>query len=294
MPVAYAADNLAMLDTPVETLDYHLRLAPARNVSAPACLIWNYEDSANYRGIYFDIPGIATYDPDFGFEVPYRLVEVTHGNDSVLASGTFPSSYPTGTGIGFSAMLKVQPTGAAVCFGGGHIDFSLWVPFDNVSPGRIGYRCDKSLKELRNDLLYVGMPAPEMASFESVDELGNYIEASTDGREGLWMYLDRDTDPSKALLGGTYSLATVAVGDGSYQIVYLGGSRSGADIWQPLRVKGYLKPTIFRDHFDLGWLDAAGRMIDMEASATYEGEGTILRINLPMYGATMRFRKVIQ
>ena len=90
----------------------------------------------------------------------------------------------------------------------------------------------------------------------------------------------------KARMGERYSLATVrrARGEG-YEIVALGADGT------PSEIKGVLKPTIFADHYDLEWYDAAGRRLRDEAFARITLQGSVLELNFPVSGAKVRFRR---
>ncbi len=285
------ADEMAYIDTPVDELSYHLRLEAPRVKTATCTMIWNYTDSANYTSIVFDIQPRIDNDPFFGFESTYSLRRTTAGTDSILDAGTFASHYPTGKTIGMSAVLKVYGDRAYINLGGTRCDLSVPVPFDANAPGGIGYRTSTALKELRNDIRLRSLPATERASFADIDELTAYLSSSTDPAEGFWRYLDRDTDPDKASLGGLYTLATVAEPGGKYAIIYLDGATTRGH-WQPMMIKGRLIPTIFTDHFDLEWRDAAGRAVDNETSASIELNGSVLRLDFPLHSSTIRFSKV--
>lgn len=127
-----------------------------------------------------------------------------------------------------------------------------------------------------------------VAAFKSVTELGEYLSASSNQSERVWRYLDRDTDARVLNLGGEYSLATVSNADGGYDIVYIDGARVNGAYWKPLKIKGRLLPTVFVNHYDLIWYDAYGHAIDRETSADIEN-GSILKLNFPLYGGSVRF-----
>lgn len=125
--------------------------------------------------------------------------------------------------------------------------------------------------------------------FGSLASLNEYLLSSENTLERVWRYLDRDTDSRLLNLGGDYSLATVRKADGSYDILYIGGARVNRKYWKPLMLKGRLMPTPFINHYDLMWYDAYGRLIDREVSADIENGGSILKLNLPLQGGTVRF-----
>lgn len=289
---AFAADNIVQLDQAVQTLRYHLRLKPARTSDTRCSLIWNYLDSANYQRFDYEIPAVISSHQELGFEGTYKVVSVIEGRDTILDSGEYNFDYPNGDGCGFSVILTALPDYASVSIGGKKLTKTIEIPFERKTPGAIGYRSENALEELRNEVLVLPSATVEWAEFESIAALKEYLTASTDGYEGLWMYLDRDTDATKAHLGGKYALATISDGNGGYKIVYLDGANAQETIWQPLMIKGRLRPTVFRDHFDLEWLDAAGDPVLDEGNATYEIEGMALKITLPLHKATLRFSRV--
>ncbi|MDE6134637.1 MAG: hypothetical protein K2F79_03585, partial [Muribaculaceae bacterium] len=153
----------------------------------------------------------------------------------------------------------------------------------------VGYTTSE--KVIRNDVRISCKPAPEYAPFSSVEDLDQYLRMSNDPMEGLWQYLDRNLDADRVRLGGNYRMATVADGQGGYLIIYLSGARYGQESWKPLRVKGRLHPTVFADHYDLEWLDSAGRVLERETNATVTTSGTILELHFPLEDSSLRFSR---
>lgn len=119
-------------------------------------------------------------------------------------------------------------------------------------------------------------------------EVMSRIAASVDMTEGLWHYLDRETDDSWARPGGGYSLVIVATDGGCYDILYLSGARVNRDRWKPMMLKGRLTPTPFIRHYNLTWYDAMMEPITEECSATISDEG-IITFEFPLYKSRMRF-----
>ncbi|MCH5327074.1 MAG: hypothetical protein J1E29_07725 [Duncaniella sp.] len=126
--------------------------------------------------------------------------------------------------------------------------------------------------------------------YPDIPALASHIALSTDPTEGLWQLLDRDNDPSRARLGGRYSLATIADSDGSYLIILIDGAQVNQQSWSPGMLKGKLKPTIFKNHFDLEWIDAEFKPITTDIYADII-DGAILRLSFPLYNTTIRFSK---
>lgn len=284
--------DLEEVPTDVETLRYHLRLGPLRTSDVHTTLFWNYTDSANYRALEFCIPAITSEDPLTGFIAPWSLVERTAGNDSIIAKGTAISAYNSGAQQGFSAVLSVTATSASVSLGGARISTIIPVNFRHTDADSIGYQSARSLTELRNDIRLVPRRNLEASAINSIDSLKRRIASSADPNEAFWTYLDRDTEPALAALGGTYTLATVRESDSSYSILYISGAKAAAAAWPPLRVKGRLLPTIFDKHFDLLWVEPSGHLLDDELSADIELEGNILSLHFPLHRSKVRFRRI--
>ena len=153
-----------------------------------------------------------------------------------------------------------------------------------MNPGGIGYRCDGSLAEINNRILFRSVPAREYSRMADLAELKEHISSSQDPFEGIWEYMDRENDPAKAVPGAAYILATVSDGRGGYEIVNL--SEPG------MVLKGRMKPTRFASNFDLRWRDRSGRDAGPECYAAYEIENLTLRFYFPLLGASMRFRRL--
>lgn len=138
---------------------------------------------------------------------------------------------------------------------------------------------------------FIPLPEPEMSRFASVDALIAYLDDSTDPREGLWRYLDRDMDASRATLGAYYDLATVRSADGVYDIICIGHRGAASAPVLPLQIKGRLTPTIFIGNFDLAWLDSSGLPVADEANAQFAPDGSILALRFPLLRAQLRFSR---
>lgn len=132
-------------------------------------------------------------------------------------------------------------------------------------------------------------PLTSTVSGWSVDALDDYLAVHRPLPEGRWIYLDAVTDEVRARRGGRYSLAVVASesGDG-WDIIYLGGAAVNSDKWKPGMLKGHMRRTIFKDHYDVEWIDATFRPMTFDVSAQIE-QGAILQFNFPRYKSTLRF-----
>ncbi len=126
----------------------------------------------------------------------------------------------------------------------------------------------------------------------SVSDIESRLSASAAAPlEGMWIYMDRDTDPALALNGGAYRLALLADSCGGYDIVYMGGAVTNAGAWRQGMVKGRILPLGFDNHFGLEWTDAM--LKPMEADCYAEAlSADVISFNFPLYSASMRFRRL--
>lgn len=286
---AVAETNLTEIGADCSSLEYHLRLEPLKNTDSQCSVVWNYTDSANYRALKYLIPSLTSSDNLSGFESRYELTECENGRVHVLAQGSFRDSYTSRPAL--SALLRVLPESACIEIGTGKATVSVPVPYSHIN-SLVGYKCSHELRELRNDITAQRVSRPAKSRFQSLDTLRSYIAASKDVYESFWTYLDRDTDITKAVPGGRYTIATVSDGHGSYEIIYLEGIGHETSLWEPFTIKGHLCPTIFADHFNLQWSDIYGRVADKEANAYIELQGTILRLSFPLLKSSIRFSRV--
>ncbi len=125
----------------------------------------------------------------------------------------------------------------------------------------------------------------------SLAGLTERFNAAHDPVEGFWKYLDRQNNPRYARLGGTYTLAVVADGDGGYDIIYLSGADVYADRWDEGMIKGHLRPTRFEGHYDLEWVDSTFGVHDRELSAQLDASG-ILTLNFPLLKTQIRLSRL--
>lgn len=131
-------------------------------------------------------------------------------------------------------------------------------------------------------------PAPKY-SMEEIDSIITIEKGK--GASGYYTYLDRDNDTRLAQPGGFYKLALISDNDGGYEIIYLDGAEVNSALWKPGMLKGRLRPTIFKNNYDLEWLDSANLPIAREVFATLT-DNVILELNFPIYKTKLRFSRV--
>lgn len=146
------------------------------------------------------------------------------------------------------------------------------------------------------DLIYAWTPDPAKGLHTGIDVAHLYKQLSEKdiaAPEGIWKYLDRDTDERYGRLGGNYLIGIRKADNGKdFDIIYLGGAKVFSDKWQPGMLKGKLIPTLFEGHYDLVWYDGKMQRMDSDISASVE-QGVILTLNFPLYRSKLRFSKVI-
>lgn len=136
-------------------------------------------------------------------------------------------------------------------------------------------------------------PAKTLMTPWTVETLEKHFALSSDPVEGFWSFLDRDNDPKWAIPGGFYDLAVVKseTAPGEYDIIYLGGASVEGRSWHPGMRKGSLTPTIFADHYRLGWIDARFQTDYPECTADLSASNTILTLSFPLHHSTIRFSR---
>ena len=268
-----------------QSLRCHWRVRPAAAGESRTGIVWNFSDSANYDEAVLTIADSRHTDA-FGREsAGLVLRSVRDGKELRSESHNFsPAENIASAGISMMLELAEGATQPMLHVGVRRPDISLPV---NIEPDtHIHPFADTAVDTLLWNLNAQQRPAAEYAAFADVRSLTEYIAASHDINECVWTYHDRDTDPLRVSLGGDYRLATVRDSSGGYKIVYL----SGHDSWQPLRIKGRMKPTGFIGEYDLDWLDADGVSMGPDCSALIS-DGSLLTLRFPLYESTLRFRR---
>ena len=125
-----------------------------------------------------------------------------------------------------------------------------------------------------------------MTSWDDMEALRLYLEASVDPMEGYRQTLDRSLEESLMRMGGDYRYAMVANGDG-YDLLYLGGAKINSDSWKPGMLKASLRPSGIRDVWNVTWFDAMHRPISHEIKAQSDKNNT-LTIRFPYQDSVIR------
>lgn len=143
-------------------------------------------------------------------------------------------------------------------------------------------------------------PAAALSTGKTPPEIaGIFNRRQPEGPEGIWHFLDRDTDNRSIRLGGEYTIAIVADEESapgnnapkSYTIIYFDGAKVENGSWKPGMKKGRLTATSFQNHYNLSWITADMQYLDTECNARLSNDKSIISFNFPIYGSTVRFSR---
>lgn len=134
-------------------------------------------------------------------------------------------------------------------------------------------------------------PETKLQSGHTAASLAADFASSTDGAEGFWSYLDRENDPRYARPGGRYTVALRRNADSSYDIIYISGAEVNGQRWSEGMIKGHLRPTAFKDHFDLEWIDSTFRIHDRDIHASLDSVTGILTLYFPLLKTKIRLSR---
>lgn len=259
----------------------HIRVKAHKRDRRKASLLFDYRSPDDFYAVDFEVPDIAEVGEIYHARVSYVLRRHYAGSDSVLIKSSFAARYrPENPGV--SVVIQLDHLGAVAMLGTCEAAATLSLPIDCATPGLLGLQAVSDLDVARYDVDIEPRRVLPASPFENLKTLKEHIAMSEDLQESFWAYLDRNLDPVRASVGRFYNLATVRIDDGSLLIV---------DADNVSAVKGLLRPTIFINHFDLLWVDAAGRIIDIETNADIVN-GSVLTLNFPLHKSSIRFRKV--
>lgn len=250
-------------------------------------IAWNYVSPDDYNYVI-----MRPFNSDFGALDDRRLMSVeygaiTGGNNLVTNKETVASGLNMAKG--FNSMLLEWEGDVMRVFIGAK---GLHKIMEATSKLPAGSQCklvsEGSPLDIASLVVECGEDiAQSLVTGYEMDDVMRHLSLSGDPVEGIWRYLDRETDDNRARLGGNYSLIVVANGDG-YDMLYLDGARVNNQAWRKLMLKGKLLPTPFENHYDMVWYDSMMNRMDDETHATFSKEG-ILSLEFPLFRSSMRF-----
>lgn len=271
------------------SMDYHFRVQPDGKGAGWWGIKWHADDASRYHYAVVSYAGDVAEDPSYGSCVNVTVGFHADAVDSVTCRRRICHSGDLSRS-GYSIMVSAGEGGAVLSLGVDRIEETLPVTFPADSAMVIIGMMGGKGSIVRHSLIYTAGAEPCYAQFATIDELYDHLRTSHDVNEGLWTYYDRDTDPLRSRMGGRYALATVSDGAGGYEIVYLGGASEETDDWTPGRLKGHIRPATFPGIFDLEWIMPSGQTLSDDTGAVIDGD--LLTIQLPLWRATVRFRRV--
>ncbi len=250
-------------------------------------LLWDYIDENNYRMATIKLLSASGGDNIYDYVSSVTISRVANGETSSDA----PTQVTHST---LQSSIKLSVDGNSVRIYGGDSTRCLadnqLMCFNGTAGSSIIFRQDKPVKQVQVTKALKYRIDVDNAQFSNREELDKYLRESTDSIEGYWQYLDRDIDAPTTILGGYYELATVRNGD-VYDIIYLRGADKYRNLWQEMSVKGHLKSTIFRDNFDMEWIDGSRtQKFDRDVYATFE-QNSIMTLHFPLQKSEVRFSR---
>ncbi|MDE6497665.1 MAG: hypothetical protein K2L21_03290 [Muribaculaceae bacterium] len=269
----------------------HWRVKPALRDTARWGVAWNIVDSANYEAVEIAL-GNGRYSDAFGREeallTHYRVREGVRGKlrELTLASGAAMRD----KGCSMRLQRRKGMPDATLEVGVTMPEFTLQIK--PVAGSGASVFAAAPVDTLLNEWVAEYIPEPRHADFPDTDSLRRYLMLPDDPGEAEWVLYDYQAQPSRVGVGGKYRVATVADGNGGYNVYYISGADVNDGFWHPMKLKGRLLPTGFTDSFELYWLDAFGEAMPGDNAADIEG-GSLLRLFFPINNAQMRFRRVI-
>lgn len=280
--VTLTCSALDPLTGPVGQMDRHLRVGARSFRPEIITMSWN-----GNRRVEVTVPPAGADDIIDGVHGQYKI----YSGDSLIKSGTYNCTYPVGD-ASISVILRVGRTFSEIEIGSDSQAVTVAVPFDRINPVGTDINVPPNMAIIRNDMRVTYLPAPEYSRFRTMDALNAYLAGSSDPNEGIWRFLDRSTDRTKAQLGGRYSLALVRNDEGGYDIIYLSGATEGD--WQPLRIRGHLTPNGFVNNFELEWLDSYGVKTPAESYATVDTQEGIMTLVFPLLNSRIRLARMLR
>ena len=254
-------------------------------------IAWNYRSSSDY-----DYVVLRPFNTDFGAIDDRRVMAVEYGS---MTDGDFRvySEEVMTSGInmakGFNSLLLEWGNGVMRVFAGSkelHKVMELGVSLPESRECRI---VSSSAVDIASVVLECGEDkVKNLTTDYEMEVVMKRLELSVDPMEGIWCYLDRETDDSRARLGGQYKVIILGNGNG-YDILYYGGARVNESEWKPLMLKGALSPTPFQRNYNLVWHDSMMERMDEELHATLSEEG-ILSFEFPIYRSRLRFFRMTE
>lgn len=253
-------------------------------------IVWDYKSPSNY--CYAMLQCANSNYGDFT-DQRYAVVnigEICNGADSIYSSVHIERDINTDRRPN-SILLEFSPENTRVFAGSKTYNFAGNIKSKPLANHNYGIYSNEDLiihslatetKQNQSHLLHTNW---------NVEKIDEYLMTNTDSIQGYWKYLDRNIDTTKARLGGNYKFAIIKEGD-KYLILYISGAVTNSSHWESGMIKGELRPTIFKNHYDLVWYDSMLAPIKSEAYAEIISNA-IINLNYPLYKSSFRLVKIL-
>lgn len=233
--------------------------------------------------------GNTAYATDY--DVRYLRISA-YNRDSLLATTDITRDVDLLSGYN-SLGVYVRNRRASIYVGNRTLKHVLDISVSGNPQGEAIVSCDDRLLIQRAHVHSVIDNKMTVVTEWTLEKLKDYIRLSDDPLEAFWSYLDRENDPSLAVLGGRYVLASIK-SEGGYDLLYVDGAKTNAHRWKAGMLKGHMLSTVFGNNYDLLWYDAMIEPMtaEDELNAAISDDGMILTLSFPLLGSRLRFAKV--
>ena len=257
-------------------------------------LVFNRDEDGNYNAVVLSCDNRSPYDDITDQRsMQVSLIQRMNGETSILAVADIKKGVSLEDEMN-TVCVDVDDHGVTIMVGKDELKQVLEADVKRpMGPVQVGYLVGAGARvALERAVLTIDNGKQVAATtLWSLDDLNQYLSASSDPVEGYWKYLDRDMEDKWLRLGGRYTIAIVRADDG-YDLIYIDGAQVKKSLWQPGMKKGHMTKTIFSGNYDASWIDATMEPIDKDVQATIEN-GVILTLNFPVYKSQVRFAKVL-
>ncbi len=280
-------------DDSIQSLTIEARLSVLKNKERVGYsnskwrIVWNYVSSLDYDFVELTWQNTSYGDIYDKRQAVVFVGTVRSGAEKIISSKKINKGVNLSTGAN-SILVEISKSEFNLFVGDDKLSYVGTYKIDNLH----GSFCGIVSSEDANmyNLIIESTPdvAKELSTTFTIESLKDRYILTNNLNEGFWSYLDRDVNLEWARIGGKYRLALVENG-GEYLIIYIDGADTNKSKWVEGMIKGILKPTIFKNHYDLVWYDSTFDIIDSEANAVIEN--SILTLNFPLYKSSIRFYK---
>lgn len=287
--------NLFKLKDDISGLSIEARVAVTDNKerngysSAKWGVVWNYKSKTDYNAVELTWKNTNYGDVLDERQAEVRVIEVRNNKITTIKTKTLKTDINLSRG--FNTILVEVENNKCNCFIGDNklLYIGTFNPIDSIQ-GQVGIY-SSTLAKVSNLVIETTHDVKKiLKTHHTIESLKNKFKTKVSKQEGFWSYLDRDNNPDWAKIGGKYRLALVEIDDG-FLILYVGGAEINCNGWTEGMIKGQLKKTIFKDHYDLIWYDSMFEKVDDESHATFDG--AILTLEFPIYKSKIRFYQEI-